>query len=629
MSTSAATPVKRRFSPWRFSIRSLLIAFTLFAIGFPIWYRRPYVVREALSPRGGTPVIERLTTWQRQWGGQTVRHGEQRRLSDGHLTELTTFQRGRLHGPFFRNDATGHPEIFGQYVEGLKDGVWVDKTSPLVRTSTWRRGQLHGPYSIAPAGIPPLELEFADGHLTHFRGQPAQNRLYELLEAGSLDAALAAQLRAPTSYKLPRAESLPEVLEELKTLHGVSIALDPRVLQSNFDFAKEQSGLDLCSALTVLTVPHGLECDYRFDCIWITLAGDAGQPDPTGVSDLNRLEIAAPARAWARQIDVAEVETRPLADVLIEYGKMVGVPIDVSRLPPTGDLLCPRLPPTLIEKERFATILGRLLSQTSCRCRVVDRSLVIERQPEPRGMLRFVFVNQWAQAVTVQLDTQHVLSQNGRLIDKRLVELSQSTASDGRLAAELSKIMPVGMQFVQTPLRDAVQYLQDQHGIPIALDPSLAGSPMVVTVSVRGEPLFVALSSMTVPRGLGWDYRYGCLWLTRADDVPGWRDPTGISELTPPPNSKLASAWNRAMNVGAEFVETPLADALLYIRDQEGVSFIPRTALTEEGKSLCVTMNKKGSHATLKNVLGELLYRLDCTCKLDGETLVISPPESP
>jgi hypothetical protein len=28
-------------------------------------------------------------------------------------------------------------------------------------------------------------------------------------------------------------------------------------------------------------------------------------------------------------------------------------------------------------------------------------------------------------------------------------------------------------------------------------------------------------------------------------------------------------------------------------------------------------------------VVGELLYRTGCTCKLDGETIVILPPEAP
>ena len=605
----------------QFSLRGFLLVLVALAIGFPVWYRWPYQKRELLSPPGSAPVAERVTNWQRQWGGTTVRQGLEQRLKDGQVVEQWAFERGRLHGPYFRNGADGQPELYGSYVDGLKDGVWVDKTSPLVRTSTWRRGTLHGPYTIAAAGGEKLELYFAAGHLTQFRGQPAQNRLYELLETGQINGPLAAQLRGPTSYRLPKADSLLEVIEQLKTQHSISIVLDSRILQTNFDFAREQSGLDLCSALTVLTVPHGLACDYRYDCIWITLAGEAGLPDPTGVSDLKRAEIAAPAAAWTKTFDLAEPDPRPLADVLVEYGKLLGVPVDVSRLPPEGDPLCPRMPATLIEKERWATILGLLLSQYGCRCRVAERQLVIERQSAPEGKLWVVVVNARRQAVTLELDTQRVRSVNGQFVDLRLQELTRPAASDAKLAADLAKVMPVGLEFAKTPLREAVAFISDQHGLEICLDPSLDNSPMKITLSVRGEPLYIGLSRMSILRLLGWDYRYGRLWLTRADDL-GWSDPTGVSEIVPPAESQLAAAWNRALPVGVELVRTPLSEALASLTDQRRVEF--DVSKLGDAKNMPVTMCRRNS--TLKDVLGELLYRLDCTCRLNGETLVIIPP---
>lgn len=87
MSEAAVTTRPRT---WRlqFSLRVLLVAFTAFAIGFPIWYRWPY--RETIEkrdPATGKLWSTRIITWQRQWGGERLPHGpEQNILGDGDLT---------------------------------------------------------------------------------------------------------------------------------------------------------------------------------------------------------------------------------------------------------------------------------------------------------------------------------------------------------------------------------------------------------------------------------------------------------------------------------------------------------------------------------------------------------------
>src|SRR4051794_10537097 len=100
-----ASPTRQ--SPlWRpqFSLRVLLIAISLFAIGFPIWYRWPYQeVVEERDPVTGSVTSKTILHWQRQWGGETLLHGtrEDHNFWRGGETIITThYLRGKRHGPY-------------------------------------------------------------------------------------------------------------------------------------------------------------------------------------------------------------------------------------------------------------------------------------------------------------------------------------------------------------------------------------------------------------------------------------------------------------------------------------------------------------------------------------------------
>ena len=59
----------------------------------------------------------------------------------------------------------------------------------------------------------------------------------------------------------------------------------------------------------------------------------------------------------------------------------------------------------------------------------------------------------------------------GQPVKNRLIEqLAAASIDEPRIAEELRRVMPVGMEFVETPLKDALQYLQDQCNIPIVID---------------------------------------------------------------------------------------------------------------------------------------------------------------
>src|SRR5688500_16961786 len=109
MSDPAST--KRNRLPLRYSLRVLLVAFTAFAIGFPIWYRWPYeeeVVRgKSKDPLSAVQETRVYTTWQRRWGGSRVKHGVERVVHDRRTSRIETYYRGEKHGRYQQFYVTG------------------------------------------------------------------------------------------------------------------------------------------------------------------------------------------------------------------------------------------------------------------------------------------------------------------------------------------------------------------------------------------------------------------------------------------------------------------------------------------------------------------------------------------
>src|SRR5262245_14482809 len=327
---------KSRPRAWRlqFSLRLLLVAFTAFAIGFPIWYRWPYKETiEKRDPATGKLWSTRIITWQRQWGGGRLAHGpEQTILGDGDITITKNNVQGKRHGPYTVRDAKGRMREDGQYVDGLKEGRWVAEN----QSTMWHHGMLDGECEFpAASGRGEKNLAtFKAGRLVSFNGKPVQDTTFDLTKIRKVDERVSAELSHETLFDFVE-QPLKDAMMYIGDLHKIPSALDTKGgFDLNLPITGTYRGLELQSALVLMLAPHGLACDYRYGVLCVTTAESAKNwRDKTGVEDIRPPAGSSLARAWDEPTGTA-FTNGILADTLVAIARPLAIDIDTTQIGP-------------------------------------------------------------------------------------------------------------------------------------------------------------------------------------------------------------------------------------------------------------------------------------------------------
>jgi len=171
---------------------------------------------------------------------------------------------------------------------------------------------------------------------------------------------------------------LNDLVVALCDMHQVNISIDPfHVPDPAVPVTDKVGGLDLKSALTILTAPRGLGCDYRYGMIWITSAADAEDwHDPTGVAGIQPASGSDLARAW-NEPTAADPIKQPLAEVLATAAQRLAIEIDTSLLASAADSNDDFRVTARVGGLPFRHALGFLLYRSRCRCQRDGDKLVI------------------------------------------------------------------------------------------------------------------------------------------------------------------------------------------------------------------------------------------------------------
>lgn len=441
MTTAVAPAAPRRRFALRFSLRVLLIAFTAFAIGFPIWYRWPYqqeepqyLMRNGQPDKSQPPQETLVTTWQRQWGGGRLKQGPEWTLRGGKQFARATYRNGVLHGPFEYGDKATLLEQ-GHFDDGKKSGEWRRILAGFCREiEHYRDGMKDGPFQrVSPTGyvmetgqherdLPMGEWILFDAmggvrgrvihrgdaqHRTsefigdgakivvvfdeqgiskevHVDGRVLEDRLGRLVTDGVIRdfTNIKNALTAPTDVEFGNVPPR-DGFEFLSQRHEIPIACDRSAAGQGKDITAKLISLPLSSVLTILADRAQLACDWHYGVPCITSPDELQNwQDPTGVVAIQPPSGSRLGGVWDGPIPVA-FRAETIASALDYLSQSYGITIDHSALNRAAEKNEERKVTLSVAGHPLRHVIGILLYQTHCRCELRDETLVILPQDAP------------------------------------------------------------------------------------------------------------------------------------------------------------------------------------------------------------------------------------------------------
>jgi len=375
----------------QFSLRSLFVAFTGFAVGFAVWYQWPYEETRIPSREMTTDPYcgqrsfkdkdgkySRVTqSWQRQWGGGRLAHGWCRKYdANGQLCEELQFRRGVRHG-IYRSYFLGKLDEEGQLANGQREGFWTfwfgrnwSERGPM------RHGKRQGEWVFRSAEDDTL-ARFDEDRVVAINGEPV-DRMFEKQIAGinranNEDYPLLLQTGIFYAFDQP----LREVIENREGDYGVPLFLD-HCVNGDLQIDGSWKDLRLPDWLLLVCQPRGLTVVRRYGGICVTsrLNSDSWI-DPTQVSKLDADAESLLSGALNERVDLNIFYDISAAELLVEICSRLGVDVDVSRIEPSLDEPDRYRVKADITEHPFRDVLGYLLYKIKCRCELDGEKLVI------------------------------------------------------------------------------------------------------------------------------------------------------------------------------------------------------------------------------------------------------------
>jgi hypothetical protein len=191
------------------------------------------------------------------------------------------------------------------------------------------------------------------------------------------------------------------------------------------------------------------------------------------------------------------------------------------------------------------------------------------------------------------------------------------------------------LEFIETPLDDVIAYLKDSHRCQIQLDPQMAdvGKTIRVTANLKNVSLQSALKLILSDLGLTPLVSAEYILVASSSEVPalrrqGMQEPNLKTPEIEANNKQVAAAL--AAPAKGDFVETPLADVLDYLRDLHPIPiFVQATQIKQAGIDLKTPITGQWQDMSLRSALELILRKPGLTFVARDEALVIMPAKGP
>jgi len=201
------------------------------------------------------------------------------------------------------------------------------------------------------------------------------------------------------------------------------------------------------------------------------------------------------------------------------------------------------------------------------------------------------------------------------------------------------------LEFIETPLDQVMDFLGDQHDIPLRLDaPRLRaagiGTDVLVTQNLKGITLHSALRILLGQLGLTYVIRDDALVITTLEGGQRLAQKGIINAEEVGREFEKRETFRRSREKSQtallrhtrfQFTETPLADVVAFLKEQHGILFVVhKRALAAAGIQPDVRCTLDVKDMPLGSALRKLLGEVGLTYVVDDEFILITtPPADP
>lgn len=187
--------------------------------------------------------------------------------------------------------------------------------------------------------------------------------------------------------------------------------------------------------------------------------------------------------------------------------------------------------------------------------------------------------------------------------------------------------------FVDTQLRDALNFLQEQQGVNILIDEAALSeasiaSDTAINLNLSNVTFLTTLNLMLTPLELGFTIDDEVLKITTLDKLKNDRFQDELNQLAAmtPSIQQVHTKFSQILNkpTTAQFVDTQLKDALKFLQEQHHINIlIDEQSLSNESIATDTPINLQLSDVTLRSLLNLMLKPLKVTYSIENEVLMI------